>query len=448
MATVEFTEMSLVKPSHQPFSTDHTLSLSHLDNDTNLHVTFRYLRVYSPSAAAGDNLPSSVVPGALAATLVHYYPLAGTLRRRSADGDDRLELHCRSSDGVPLITASVNCTLESVEYLDGSDPDFEEKLVPEPTREDGMLNPCVLQVTSFRCGGGGLGAAIHHALCDGLGASLFFNAMAEIARGSGRISVDPVWDRERLLGPRDTPYVGAPVRDFLSLDKGFDPYGQAIGPVVRECFVVNNKSLDRFKALLLEKSGQSFTTFEALGAFIWRTKVRSAKIPADETVKFVYSINIRKLMNPPLSKGYWGNGCVPMYARIRAGELMDQPIWRIAELIKQSKSNASDEYVHSFIDFHELHHKDGINAGKEVSGFTDWRHLGHSAVDFGWGGPVKVLPLSNKLLGGMEPCFFLPCSGKGKKDDGFEVLVNLREAAMPMFKEEMEKFCNGEFVFP
>lgn len=91
--------------------------------------------------------------------------------------------------------------------------------------------------------------------------------------------------------------------------------------------------------------------------------MRAAKIGEEENVKYVYSINIRRLMNPPLPKGYWGNGCVPMYAQLKAGELIEQPIWRTAELIKQSKSNASDEYVRSFIDFQELHYKDGINAG-------------------------------------------------------------------------------------
>lgn len=83
-----------------------------------------------------------------------------------------------------------------------------------------------------------------------------------------------------------------------------------------------------------------------------------------------------------------------------------------------------------------------------VTGFTDWRYLGHSTVDFGWGGPVTVLPLSYKLLGSMEPCFFLPYSGDaGSKDSGFKVLVNLRESAMPEFKEAMDKFHKGdEFV--
>jgi len=173
---------------------------------------------------------------------------------------------------VPLVNATVNCTLESVGYLDGPDPGFVERLVPDPTREEGMVNPCILQVTMFQCGGWVLGASIHHAICDGLGASLFFNAMAELARGATKISIEPVWDRERLLGPREKPWVGAPVRDFLSLDKDFDPYGQAIGDVKRDCFFVTDDSLDQLKTQLLEKSGLNFTTFEALGAYIWRAK--------------------------------------------------------------------------------------------------------------------------------------------------------------------------------
>lgn len=273
MATIEITEIALVRPSHLPFSNDQTLSLSHLDNDNNLHVSFRYLRVYtsssSSSAVAGKN-PSDVVSASLATALVHYYPLAGSLRR--SESDNRFELHCVAGQSVPLVNASANCTLESVGYLDGPDPGFVEGLVPDPTREEGMLNPCILQVTTFQCGGWVLGASIHHAICDGLGSSLFFNAMAELSRGATRISIEPVWDRERLLGPRDKPWVGAPVRDLLTLNKNFDPYAQTIGAVKRDCFLVTDESLDRFKALLLEKSGLNFTTFEALGAYIWRAK--------------------------------------------------------------------------------------------------------------------------------------------------------------------------------
>ncbi|XP_062095869.1 taxadien-5-alpha-ol O-acetyltransferase [Humulus lupulus] len=441
---VQISETTLIVPANPPFSDDHVLSLSHIDNDPNLRVTFRYLRAYvSTNPSAPSSNPSHVISSALSSALLHYYPLAGTLRSLP---DRRLELLCSKGQGVPLVLAKVGCTLDSVNYLDDPDTQFVEQLVPNPGPDEGLAQPCMLQITMFDCGGFTLGTALHHSLADGLGATQFFNVAAEFARGATRASITPVWDRESLLGPRDPPRVEAPIREFLSLNSGFSAYEQSIGPVVRECFDVKDECLDRFKSEILNRSGLNFTTFEALGAFIWRAKVKASAIPSNEIVKYAYSLNIRKLVKPPLPVGYWGNGCAPMYAKMRAKDLVEKPIWETAELIKKSKRNASDEYVRSFIDFQGLHCGEGITAGKEVSGFTDWRHLGHSTVDFGWGGPVTVLPLSTHLLGGLEPCYFLPYSSAsvGNKD-GFKVSVALRETAMPAFKVEMDKFRNGEF---
>ncbi|XP_041023038.1 spermidine sinapoyl-CoA acyltransferase [Juglans microcarpa x Juglans regia] len=447
---VKISNTTLVSPSPQPFEKDHVLSLSHLDTDPNLNVTFRYLRVYlnTPACTPSSNDPFHVISTALSSALVLYYPLAATLRLRHSD--NRLELFCSPGQTVPLVHAAVDCTLDSLNYLDDADAQFVEKLVPDPNPDDGLVDPCMLQVTVFNCGGFTLGAAIHHSLCDGLGATQFFNAMAELARGANRVSVGPVWDRASLLGPRKPPRVEAPVHEFLTLDKGFSPYSQAkIGPVVREWIPVRDKCLDRFKTVLFERSGSKFTTFEALGAFIWRAKVKASGVPGDEQVKFAYSINMRKQVEPPLPIGYWGNGCVAMYVQLSAEELLDKPIWETADLIRKSKSKATDEYVRSFIDFQELHYGDGITVGKGVSGFTDWRHLGHSTVDFGWGGPVTVLPLSRNLLGSVEPCFFLPYSSAsaGISTDGFKVQVTLEESAMPAFREEMKKFSSSSQEF-
>lgn len=340
----------------------------------------------------------------------------------------------------------MDCSLSSLNYLDDSDEKFVEQLVPDWNPEDALTHPFTLQVTVFGCGGYVIGAAVHHSLNDGLGGSLIFNAMAELARGAESLTVKPVWDRSSLLGPRDPVRLEFPVQKFLDLDKGFSPYLQSNGPVVKECFHMKEEWLDRFKGWLGERSGLKFTTFEVLGAFIWRARVKASGVPGDEKVKFAYSINIRKLVNPPLPAGYWGNGCVPMYAQLNANDLVDQPIWETAKLIKQSKYNATDEYVRSFIDFQELNYQKGITAGKGVSGFTDWRHLGHSTVDFGWGGPVTVLPLSRHLLGSVEPCYFLPYSSASEEQkDGFKVLVHLQENAVPAFRAEMDKFSKMEF---
>ncbi|RWW14748.1 hypothetical protein GW17_00021469 [Ensete ventricosum] len=154
-------------------------------------------------------------------------------------------------------------------------------------------------------------------------------------------------------------------------------------------------------------------------------------------------MNIRRLLKPALPAGYWGNVCVPVYVHLSVRELMEQPLWETARSIKTSKQNVTDEYVRSYIDFQQLHYAEGITAGKRVSAFTDWRHLGHSDIDFGWGGPVSVMPLSWRLLGSLEPCFLLPngAADEVEKKNGFKVLISLPEKVMQSFRAAMENIC-------
>jgi hypothetical protein len=169
--------------------------------------------------------------------------------------------------------------------------------------------------------------------------------------------------------------------------------------------------------------------------------VKANQTAHDETVKMVYSMNISGLLDPPLPEGYWGNVCVPVYVALAAGDLVGQPLAETVSLVKKSKRGVDEEYVRSYIDFQELHRGEGVTAGRRgVSAFTDWRRLGHSEVDFGWGGPDAVLPLSWRLLGSVEPCFLLPYGATDeRRRRGFKVFVAVREEAVPRFKEEMEE---------
>lgn len=260
-------ETAIIRPIKLPFDADHVLSLSHLDTDRNLLLTLRYLRIYSNIPHQHSD-PFHVITTALSASLPLYYPFAGTLRRRSSD--NRLELHCRVGDGLPVVNATASCPLTTVD-TDTITP-FVEQLVPDPDPNEDPIRPMILQITKFSCGGFVLGAAVHHAICDGFGATQFFNGVAELARGSDRVGVDPVWDRSALLGPRKPARVEYPMQEVLRLDKGFSAYAGSGKRVVREYLNVEEEWLDRVKGVLYKQSGLKCTTFEALGASIWSAR--------------------------------------------------------------------------------------------------------------------------------------------------------------------------------
>ncbi|XP_073002787.1 3'-N-debenzoyl-2'-deoxytaxol N-benzoyltransferase [Typha latifolia] len=434
MEEVDIIETILVSPSPPPVS--HTLPLSHLDSDRNLHVTFRTLRLYSPNKSS-DLEPFHVISSALPAALSLYYPLVGSVCPRPSDS--RLEVRVCSGDAVPLTRATASFRLDRLDLERPGSP-LLDRLAPD---RDGLA----LQVTRFACGGFALGMCIHHATCDGAGATMFLSHVARLARGGASPAVEPIWERE-LLGPRRPPRVEISFDEVLRFDHdvaSYGPYSKVGGGgdqlVVRECFHVSDACLERFREGLAEKAGMSFTTFEALAAFIWRARVKASGIESEETVKMVYSMNISKVLKPALPTGYWGNVCLPVYVNLTVTQLVEQPLWETASLIKKSKHGVTTEYVRSYIDFQEVHYAGGITAGERVSAFTDWRRLGHSELDFGWGGPITTLPLSWRLLGSRDPCFFLPYGAMdGRRSQGFKVLVCLPQKALHSFSLDMEMF--------
>ncbi|KAL6606168.1 hypothetical protein ACP70R_041821 [Stipagrostis hirtigluma subsp. patula] len=417
------------------------LPLSGLDADRNvLDVDFRTLRFFpAPSQPSVD--PLTVLPRAFEAALGLFHALAGSLR----DG------HVVVPEGggtVPLVLAVSEVAVADVD-TDNPSSALLDRLAPADG--DGEAGPALaLQATRFACGGVALGMRVAHALCDGAGATKFLAAAARFARGQGPPAVAPVWERRDLLGPRRPPRVVTPLFDrVLVLDAGVartGPYGAATAgreQLTRECFHVSEARVESLRARLADEAGIKLTTFEVVAAFIWRARVKANGATSGEVVKMVYSMNISKLVNPPLPDGYWGNVCVPVYVALTAGELVARPLAGTAALIKKSKQEVDDEYVRSYIDFQELHRGEGVTAGKgggAVSAFTDWRRLGHGDVDFGWGGPDAVLPLSWRILGSTEPCFLLPYGATDeRRRRGFKVFVALQRTVLPGFREEMEE---------
>ncbi|TVU12473.1 hypothetical protein EJB05_46123, partial [Eragrostis curvula] len=414
------------------------LPLSGLDADRNvLDVAFRTLRFFPPPDPLDD--PFDVLPRAFEAALGLFPALAGCIY----DG------HVVASDAsaVPLVLAASDLSVTDVDTDSPGSPLLDRL---SPGDGDGADSALALQATRFACGGVALGMRVAHALCDGAGATKFLAAAARFAKrgqhGPPAPEAAPVWERRDLLGPRRPQRVATPSFDrVLALDDDVarnGPYGAATDghELMRECFHVSDARVEALRARLAGEAGVRLTTFEVVAAFIWRARVKANGTSSGEAVKMVYSMNISKLVDPPLPDGYWGNVCVPVYISLPAGDLVAQPLAATAALVKRSKREVDDEYVRSYIDFLELRRGAGATTagGAAVSAFTDWRRLGHGEVDFGWGGPDVVLPLSWRILGSTEPCFLLPYGANDeRRRRGFKVFVAVQGKALPAFREEM-----------
>ncbi|KAB5512889.1 hypothetical protein DKX38_029917 [Salix brachista] len=449
----------LVKPAKPTPSK--ILSFSTIDNDPNLEFVCHSVYVYKTNSGSSDNGSADhdiasklngkadlacVIKDAISKVLVHYYPLAGKLKRDSRDG--KLYLNC-NGEGVPFLEATANCKLSSLKYLDGIDVETAKEFVFDfPSKTDSGSHPLMFQVTKFSCGGFTIGMGLSHSVCDGFGASQLFRAMAELASGKSEPSVKPVWERERLVVNKSTQGpLQSPV-DKNSL--ATSPYLITNDNILHECFSVKAGAIKRLKMSLMKECGDhegqmkgSFTTIEVLAAYIWRSRFRAFKLNPDGNTLLCLAMGIRHLLNPPLPSGYYGNAFVGSNVVMTGKELDEGPLSRVSKLIKQSKKHSSTaNYIWSQINIldkvRELDFKiDSDNGASMV--LTDWRRLGLlEEVDFGWKGLVNMIPVPLKMFGFVYLCIFLPpCNLDPSSKGGVRVLVSLPRAAMAKFKEEM-----------
>lgn len=467
---LEKKDVVLVRPAEA--TPTEVLSLSTVDSDYNLELFCQTLYVYqanNPSSSINSkNLilheienggkscsekdPASLVEEALSRALVFYYPLAGKLRRQTDDG--MLQITC-TGEGVPFLEATANERLSSFNYFDGIDVETGKQFVFEwPTDSHYGYHPLVIQVTKFSCGGFTIGMGLSHSVCDGYGAALFFRTLTELASGKLEPTVKPVWEREKL--------VGKPKQDALILlHRHHHLVDKASGGLVSSsphlpatvtshaCFNVDVESIKNLKTRLTKENNkndnqipvENFTTVEVLGAYVWRSRYRALKQSADGKVRLCLAVGIRNLMKPSLSKGYYGNAFISTNTELLGKDLDDEPLSKVAILIKQSKKTVStNENIRDSLDLLEAMRRQKMKVENNLI-LTDWRQLKllEEEDDFGWKACVNMIPLPLQMFGHVDLCIFMPPSrvNRNAKEGGVRVLVSLPEAAMDRFKEEM-----------
>ncbi|KAF8111829.1 hypothetical protein N665_0072s0040 [Sinapis alba] len=433
MVEKKLTEM-VKPPKHIP---SHTLSLSTLDSAPYNEVMYKMCYVFkSRNVGYDDNQPDYLVREALSVLLGYYYPLSGTLKRR--DTDRKLQLSCGSDGGgVPFTVATANVELSSLKYLENIDSNMALKFLPEVQVDKDGYPPFALQVTKFKCGGFILGVALPHSMCDGYGEGHIMCALTELAGGKNMPTVMPVWERERLVG---RPKENDQVPSLPQGDTATSPY-LPTDDWVTEKISIRAESVRRLKEATLREydfSNDTLTTFEIIGAYLWKSRVKALSLNRDGVTSLGLAVGIRNTVNPPLPDGYYGNAYIDMYVSLTVKEVEAFTISDIVKLLKKAKRKAQDkDYLQEELAITESITSMNLTMKGRFC-LTDWRNIGiFGSMDFGWGEPVNIVPVVPpeiaRIVSMVMPASRLDPLMVG----GVQVMITLPRAAMVKFKEEM-----------
>ncbi|KAK4424636.1 Anthranilate N-benzoyltransferase protein 1 [Sesamum alatum] len=373
---------------------------------------------------------------ALERVLVPYDFMAGRLKLNQQSG--RLEIDCNSA-GVGFVVASSECSLDelgdfvypnlgfrqlAVQTLDNLGPDVEQPL-------------CVIQVTSFKCGGFSMGSSLNHVLLDGASAEIFSENLATQAFDDKPLVIIPCNDRH-LLAARLPPHVEFPHPEF------FKPNLPTIfGPSVFDCkreeldyttFNLTSTAINYLKNKAKESISSTttkITSFNVVAALMWRCKALSndAEYNKDRVSTLLNFVDLRSRLNPPLPNSYCGNAVLLAYSSATCEDVEKWPFSKLVEMVAEGPNRVTDEYAKSVIDWLEINK--GLPCGEYV--VSSWLRMRFDRVAYPWGKPFHSGPVVSHRK---DICWIFPGV------DGVNTLVSLPA-------KEMERFvaCFREF-FP
>ncbi|KAG1346253.1 acyl transferase 4 [Cocos nucifera] len=366
---------ALVGPSEP--TPDGNLPLSSID----LTPALRDVMVDSIHVFQHGVEPARVIREALSKALVPYYPVAGRLLK--CDGGDMV-VAC-TGEGARFVEATANFSLKDVNDLQRPlmipKEEFLPVLPPDESKEGVIF---MMQVTQFTCGGFSVGIISSHAVFDGLGAAQFVNAIAEMARGLPRPTVEVIWCREAIptFDPAKPPQGPPPTLTAFDFEYSIAD--------------ISSDSINQFKDQYMNETGQRCSTFDIVTAMAWRARTRAIKLEPDVEVRFGFAADTRHLLDQviPHRKGYYGNAVYPVTVSATSEKIVSSSVVGIVSLIREAKKMLPIKFSKWMAGENE---EDPYKVPFDYGTFiiADWNKVGFYEVDYGWGEPMHVVPFND-----------------------------------------------------
>ncbi|MBA0875824.1 hypothetical protein Goshw_001534 [Gossypium schwendimanii] len=425
--------VSLIFPSRKT-ERKKSMFLSNIDKVLNFPVeTVHFFPSHEdfPPHVAAEKLKT-----ALSELLVPYDFLAGRLRSNPETG--RLEIDCNSA-GIGFAVASSDYALDDVGDLVYPNPAFGQlicKSVDSLEQDDQPL--CIVQVTSFKCGGFAMGIVTSHVTFDGLSFKIFLDNLAAVA-AEKPLAVTPCNDR-LLLAARSPPSVTFPHHELDKFQDSNPPVIDATSEALDfKVFRLTSEDIASLKekakasAIGSHVSDARITGFNVVTALVWHCKALSwdnKESNLDRVSTLLYAVNIRPRLIPPLPMSYTGNAVLTAYARATCKEIDEAPFSRLVELVTEGAKRMTDEYARSAIDWGEIYQ--GFPNGEFL--VSSWWKLGFDEVEYPWGRPKYSCPV---VFQRKDIILFFPDIDD---NNGVNVLVSLPSKEMSKFKTLFHKY--------
>ncbi|KAL0452924.1 UNVERIFIED_CONTAM: Anthranilate N-benzoyltransferase protein 1 [Sesamum latifolium] len=423
---ITFQESILVSPSKQTDDHNKSIFLSNIDQILNYNIpTVHFFK-------ANPDFPPQVVAKRLKMALqrvlqVPYDFMAGRFKLNQQSG--RLEIDCNSA-GAGFVVASSEYSLDDLgdfvypnlgfrqlapQTLDNLGPEADQPL-------------CLLQVTSFNCGGFSIGMSTNHVLLDGASAQIFIENLATQAFDDKPLAVIP-YNNRHLLAARSPPHVEFPHPEFFKPD-----LPAVVGPPVFDCkreeldyttFSITSRAINYLKDKAKENISSTttkITSFNVVAALIWRCKALSndAEYNKDRVSTLLNVVDLRSRLNPPLPDSYCGNAVLVAYSSATCEDIEKWAFSKLVEMVSEAPKRVSDEYSKSVIDWLEINK--GLPCGEYM--VSSWLRLRFGEVVYPWGKPVYSGPVVSHRK---DICWVFPGV------DGINALVSLPAKEMERF---------------